>query len=341
MNSINKKRNDCLDVAKGLGIIMVVWVHCSGPLSSYMSQFHMPLFFIISGFLFNSENSLTEFVIKKIKNLYIPFVTYNLLATVIMFIVNRDFLLNNSKIKTILEIFLTLNKNGQFFGATWFLGSLFVCSIMYKVLYTCLKDYKYKMHYITIFFIVMAIIGFEITFPYMISRTLILSMFYAIGYIIKVNVNNIRELINPIIFISSLVIYIIIASNNSVDLGRNKYNFRFLFVIGAVYGSYIIVYFSKIIANWKKGILKNIKIICCFLGLNSMDILIWHFIAFRIVIAIQLKLDNISFKNILDYYPIYNSKNGWWLIYTIIGISISLSIGKILQISTWKNKFLH
>lgn len=40
------KRLDYMDIAKGIGIIAVVWAHSNGPLSDYMYQFHMPLFFL-------------------------------------------------------------------------------------------------------------------------------------------------------------------------------------------------------------------------------------------------------------------------------------------------------
>ncbi|MCI8534003.1 MAG: acyltransferase family protein [Hungatella sp.] len=48
-------RIDYLDIAKALGVIMVVWGHASGPLSTYMFQCHLPLFFIISGYLYNKN----------------------------------------------------------------------------------------------------------------------------------------------------------------------------------------------------------------------------------------------------------------------------------------------
>lgn len=50
-------RIETIDIAKGLGILFVVWSHAKGPFTPYMYQFHMPLFFLISGFLFNSRNS--------------------------------------------------------------------------------------------------------------------------------------------------------------------------------------------------------------------------------------------------------------------------------------------
>ena len=40
-----KQRAGYLDIAKGIGILLVVWAHARGPFSTYIYQFHMPLFF--------------------------------------------------------------------------------------------------------------------------------------------------------------------------------------------------------------------------------------------------------------------------------------------------------
>ena len=76
-------RIETIDIAKGLGILFVVWSHAKGPFTPYMYQFHMPLFFLISGFLFNSRNTPAQFLGKKVRSLYIPFVFWNLCSLLI------------------------------------------------------------------------------------------------------------------------------------------------------------------------------------------------------------------------------------------------------------------
>ena len=72
--------------------------------------------------------------------------------------------------------------------------------------------------------------------------------------------------------------------------------------------------------------------------MNSIDIVIWQFVVSRLAIFAQLLVygEKISISNILSYYPIYSSDNGWWLIYLIVGIVESLEIGKILRIGIWE-----
>lgn len=45
-------RQNWIDFAKGIGIILVVWAHTGGSFHEYIAQFHMPLFFFVSGFLY-------------------------------------------------------------------------------------------------------------------------------------------------------------------------------------------------------------------------------------------------------------------------------------------------
>lgn len=76
-------RSRVLDITKGIGIVLVVWAHARGPFSRYMYLFHMPLFFLVSGYLFNRGCSLKEFILKKIKSLYIPFIVWNILGGIV------------------------------------------------------------------------------------------------------------------------------------------------------------------------------------------------------------------------------------------------------------------
>src|ERR1035437_8554233 len=68
-----QERNNSLDIAKGLGILLVIWGHAVCPVKAYFYTFHVPLFFLLSGFVFNESYSLKATFYKKIKSLLIPF----------------------------------------------------------------------------------------------------------------------------------------------------------------------------------------------------------------------------------------------------------------------------
>lgn len=56
----SSKRIESLDIAKGIGILIVVLGHVLRTddvfLKKFIFSFHMPLFFMLSGFVFNTEN---------------------------------------------------------------------------------------------------------------------------------------------------------------------------------------------------------------------------------------------------------------------------------------------
>lgn len=73
-----KQRFDHIDIAKGIGILMVIVGHC-GSLPSILSRFifsvHMPLFFILSGYFYVPRPEIGErlFIKKNAKNLLLPY----------------------------------------------------------------------------------------------------------------------------------------------------------------------------------------------------------------------------------------------------------------------------
>ena len=64
-----------IDMAKGYGIIMVMAGHHHIPIAiaNYIYAFHIPLFFFLSGYLFNTKKNFKAFAAAKIKRLIIPY----------------------------------------------------------------------------------------------------------------------------------------------------------------------------------------------------------------------------------------------------------------------------
>lgn len=59
------KRIDYLDIAKGIGILSVIIGHTFDVqyLSNFLYSFHMPLFFVLSGYFFKEKDTKT--IVKK------------------------------------------------------------------------------------------------------------------------------------------------------------------------------------------------------------------------------------------------------------------------------------
>lgn len=338
MNKINeqKSRIEYLDIAKSLGIIAVVYAHARGIGGSYMWHFHMPLFFFISGLLYSEQSNLKTYIIRKIKALYIPFVFWNLL----FYVVKQNLLTRKIAYKNIFLMFLGVYKEGDFLGATWFLAALFQVTILYKVLDCSLKHSKCKDIILILLFICFAIIGFDITLPYKLSRTVILSVFFAIGVFIQKNKNLLNNIDSVILALVCGVMFYVISRANYVNMGDNEYRYCIEFVIGAFAAIYIIIFVSKRLANSLNGITKIIKLGMIYLGRYSIDIVIWQFVAFKLVIIVQMYQNDevLSFSNLVSYHSVYNVSNGWWLVYTLVGIFIPLLWGSFLRFGLWMGK---
>lgn len=131
---MSKKRLGYIDMAKGIGIILVVAAHVIGEgnktfpgsnlLHGYIYSFHMPLFFIISGILLGyslKTNSISVDYLKKklralVRSLLIPYFLWSAIY----------FILDNSSINKadIYEwILCVVTFRGR--APIWFLGALF------------------------------------------------------------------------------------------------------------------------------------------------------------------------------------------------------------------------
>ena len=74
------KRNEQIDVMRGIGILLMVYGHCCRA-NSVIALFHMPLFFIISGYCFNdnyctSIRTIDCYFKRKVKSLWVPYFLY-------------------------------------------------------------------------------------------------------------------------------------------------------------------------------------------------------------------------------------------------------------------------
>jgi fucose 4-O-acetylase-like acetyltransferase len=333
-SELPQNRIEYLDIAKGIGIILVVLAHARVPQSTYIYQFHMPFFFLISGLLYNTSTNLKDYIFRKIKSLYIPFVFWNL-----FFVLSKGIIRGSGAkvlIKSSIEIILTLSKDGEFLGATWFLGSLFVIAILYKIIDIVIPESDIKPFLIVGLFTCFAIIGFQITFKYMISRTLILGLFYAAGAFVKSHKHYFAGGSFGLAIIC-FVTFWLIGRHNSANMGKNEYTYPVLFVIGAFMASYAVIYFCMWLEKIQNNYISVLKKILIHLGKRSIDIVIWQFVFFRVGIIAQIYLNHeeLSISNILSYYPLYSEARGWWIIYTIIGILLPLIWCDFLRIGPW------
>lgn len=120
-----------LDVAKGIGILLMVLGHTSIPplLSNFIWAFHMPLFFIASGWTTNwQKTDFITFTKSKLRTLLVPFFVYSLVVLLI----------------EVPKGWVDLNlwiRNGWGAYALWFIPVLFLASLFAKLIYNIKNRY--------------------------------------------------------------------------------------------------------------------------------------------------------------------------------------------------------
>jgi len=80
IKNINKNREEWIDNLKLFGIISVILGHISSPPQAFIFTWHMPLFFILSGFFIDVNQKPQQFIRKNSRRLLLPYLVFTLLA---------------------------------------------------------------------------------------------------------------------------------------------------------------------------------------------------------------------------------------------------------------------
>lgn len=142
--SIVYNRDKSLDIMKGIGILLVVFAHVYHN-SGIIYQFHMPLFFILSGAAMTY--SASEYVfLKKFKTLLVPYFVFSVICFGYWALIESkfrplhddaifgDYWEINIKLQQLLNIFTAINCKSAFIYniVLWFLPCLFMAELLYS-----------------------------------------------------------------------------------------------------------------------------------------------------------------------------------------------------------------
>lgn len=115
--------------------------------------------------------------------------------------------------------------------------------------------------------------------------------------------------------------------------GKMNYTNRILFVIGACAGTYVTVYVAMFLSRCRGKIWQILCKILCFLGKNSIDIVIWQFVSFRLCVLLQLYLEGRPLRDVLTCDSRYYTDHG--LVAAVSGYWNHCSSGLGMVSETW------
>ena len=199
-----------IDALKGFGIALVVFAHYRLPeaLDTYIFSFHMPLFFFISGFLFNFvkyTGSAGNFVKGRFRSLIIPYFGFAVLTCLFYFLLDELYSPGVASIKFFKDdilymtysILYALTSMISFNGPLWFLTCLFVTELLF---YWLAKRYYWQPGKLLIWLTAAGIIGYlySVYVPFRLiwnaDVALTAVVFYGAGNLFRKFIESVEEL---------------------------------------------------------------------------------------------------------------------------------------------------
>lgn len=291
-------RNDYIDIAKALGMLLVVWGHIklTGISNAFVYAFHMPLFFFLSGMVFSHSRypSFSCFVKRKFKTLLLPYVLFS----VFWWIVWASFsYITHAEVESywnpLLQTLIAQGSEGFLVHNVplWFVPCLFVVECMYFFI-SKLPDI-----WNVLICVFCAILGYFMIYrcsffdfkllPWSIEVALLAIVFYCVGNLIveKYGHKKIRDIVdgNKIIswcglIVGFIIVYLVACKNGSITMGHSSIGpYPLLFYIGAFCGVFSMLLLCLLMEDWKWNkenhwTLKSIK----WFGMNSFNAMAIH-----------------------------------------------------------------
>lgn len=244
---VKMDRNPLLDIVKGIGILLVVYGHSKIEFGHYMIyMFHMPLFFLVSGYL-HKEREIKSLLLVKMRSLIKSYIVFFIICSII------DYLLKGNSMIHELDIF---NPNGCA-GPLWFLVALFEISILFQM--TLIFTKRYVCVICGMFTIVGYVLSqYHIDIPLFIDSAISMMLFYYIGFELKRNEHRKFKFSNqalPFISLLSIVSFVFlymldykVMHLDVNDIWQNQIMGNFvLYILSALMGVTMIFSISRLL----------------------------------------------------------------------------------------------
>lgn len=333
------KRIQYLDIAKGVGIILVVLCHAKFPGNHFCTMFYLPLFFFVSGIFFDEHSTFIKYGIKKVRQLYVKFILWGG-----FYLIGRPFFfslgLYNANVKNNIAFdylksssiydwgdylsafikILLLEVPEQLMRPLWFIAALFISLIVMKFIqyYITVSNKFLELLLIVGLFVV----GYNFALPGFISQGLVALLFCWLGWKCKRNgyLESLmtQTLLRKIVLVMVGISVCYIASlKTDLIMMANKYTTWWSMLISSIFG----IIFSLIICDWLSK--RKIGDIISYVGQHTIPILALHMLAFKLVNYIIIKEADMCHEY-MAAYPIITNTGLWWLLYSIIGLLVPL-----------------
>lgn len=334
---VTQKHYTEISATKGILITLMVIGHSGAPqhLVDCIYLFHIPCFFFISGYLFKEEylNQIKTFVTRRLKKLYIPFVKWSFIFLIFHNILYHLNIYNNSydfnEFKNKVFSVFTMTGSEQLLGGFWFLKELLYTSLISLFIFKTITLVKKKLTidsliFTSLSFVIITFIYSNSTFriPAIGSKTLLATSFFIAGKVFH-KADMITRIKNKPLYGLIFSVILIMSSFYTKGSMDASGTLIFPFFIIAIIGSLATIYLSTLIPK----IVKTMD----YIGKNTLYILTFHFLSFKIVSFLILTYCDRPITELSSFPVIPNSSSFYWILYTIVGVAVPLGIKYIID----------
>lgn len=328
---MNKGRIKYIDFVKGIGIFLVIIGHIfiDSTIAIYIYMFHMPLFFIISGFLDSGQKeNIKEVVINKAKSLLYPYIVFGILIIIyntiyeLIFDKSFSFEMLIKRVVALLYGNVIFENNSKYIGTLWFLLALFFTVILYKFLIVRFHKYIQLILVIGILCLGIVIKNFFVNngyrLPFCLDIVCFSTSFYFVGTILKLLYQYIIGKIRILVSVCLVLIGFIIGYLNSFVVNKEiirpdmlylRFGNSFIYLLSSCFISAGLILFVSLFENKIKSSSNKLVMGICYSGRMSLIIMIDHLYVYDLV--------NIIFQKIHLYFPVLVFVFGLLLIYVV------------------------
>ena len=296
---MKKIRYKEIDLLKGYGIVLMILGHI--PVNSFFMKtiylFHMPLFFIASGFLFKKSNqSISELLKKWFLRLILPYFIFSLCGYA-LWVIEIKPQIGEELIKPLLAILLYNNQDMPITGALWFLSSMLFLYILYYYIFRFIKTEIWRAFMVSGIVLCGYILNYyKIVLPWSIGIGMIGAFFFYIGHLVFLKYHDILRCLErntnkslpyllcvTIIIITYLGIY-----NGKINMRIGDYGHSFIVfvLVASILTILYLILFNLLI---QKGSNYFLLVIIEKIGVNSIIYLGLNEVVINLIASISGK----------------------------------------------------
>ena len=284
------KRVQYIDIARGIAILCIILGHQGiSEVNHVVFTFHVPIFFLVTGYFSNTKLSIGEFVKNKIRALLVPYVCTCILT--IVFAAALAWMQGGDVVYTIKEwVWAAFYGAGDTYyepfyikkiGALWFLWAMFWGSIFMRISLQMKKTIR------LIFILSLFVAGYWTShhmfwFPLSVQAGCCATLFIYIGYLAKQSKHIYQQLpveVKTLSIIAAIVLFGDFVLNFKsfwlvhCDMGRGMID-----IIGSLCACYLLLLLSREIEKR----CRRLTIMLAYLGKYSLIVLCVHILELNV-----------------------------------------------------------